>query len=340
MPNMAHLLIIVIFVILSISTAMAYDVFKKYVWLIDQVNNEEGRSLRQINEEWKKNAALSGGQDLSRYSFMKYRKAIRQYFGLDIYCEDNRYYVAAPDQPSATMLTLMEKLAVDNLLEEFANLKGRIVYEPDLRVAKGRLKEEEKLRKVADAMAHGRKLKIVYKPFGKEEETRTVHPYCVKMHQQRMYLVGRAEERAALRTYCMDDRMVSVDFAPGRFSLPKDFDAEEYFRTAFGVVPQTETIRPQTILLRADPTEAGYLKAVRLHPSQKIEEDTNSHTIFSYYLAPTKDFIEEIIKRRGRLTIIEPLDLAKKLLDQIEEADRRFRDSYQKEKEKFLSGLI
>ena len=340
MPNMAHNLFIIIFVTASISIAMAYDVFKKYVWLIDQVNNEEGRSLKQINEEWKKNAALSGGQDLSRFSFMKYRKAIRQYFGLDIYCEDNKYYVAAPDQPSATMLTLMEKLAVDNMLQEFANLKGRIVYEPDLRVAKGRLKEEEKLRKVADAMAHGRKLKIIYKPFGREEEIRTVHPYCVKMHQQRMYLISRAEERSALRTYCLDDRMLSVDFAPGKFSLPKDFDAEEYFRTAYGVVPQTEEIRPQKILLRADPTEACYLKAVRLHTSQKIEEDTDSYTIFSYYLAPTKDFIEEIIKRRGRLTIVEPLGLAKKLLDQLDQAERRFKDSYQKEKEKFITRLI
>lgn len=324
---------------------MAYDAFKKYVWLIDQVHkHEDGVTLKEIGNAWMQNKTLSDGKPLSRDSFNKEKKAIKRHFGLDIYCErvdtEYRYFIRTTDQLSATMLTLMEKLAVDNMLEEFANLKGRIVYEPDLRVAKGRLKEEEKLRKVAEAMAHGRKLSIVYKPFGKEKETRIVHPYCVKMHQQRMYLVGRAEERAALRTYCMDDRMVSVDFAPGRFSLPKDFDAEEYFRTAFGVVPQTESIRPQTILLRADPTEAGYLKAVRLHPSQKIEEDTDSHTVFSYYLAPTKDFIEEIIKRRGRLTIIEPLDLAKKLLDQLEEADRRFRDSYQKEKEKFLSGLI
>ncbi len=91
-------------------------------------------------------------------------------------------------------------------------------------------------------------------------------------------LIGRAEERSALRTYCMDDRMLSVDFAPGKFSLPKDFDAEEYFRTVYGVVPQTEEIRPQNILLRVDPTEAGYLKAVRLHTSQKIEEDTDSYT--------------------------------------------------------------
>ena len=303
---------------------MAYDVFKKYVWLIDQVNNEAGKSLRQINEEWKKNTALSGGQDLSRFSFIKFRKAIKQYFGLDIYCENDRYYIAAPDQPSVTMLTLMEKMAVDNMLEEFANLKGRIVYEPDLRAAKGRLKEEEKLRKVAEAMSKGRKLRIVYQPFGKEPETRTVHPYCVKMHQQRMYLVGRVEEHAALRTYCMDNRMISVDFCPGRFTLPKSFDPEEYFRTAFGVVPKTDEIKPQTIRLRADSTEAGYLKAVRLHPSQKIEEDTESYTIFSYYLAPTRDFIEELLKRRGHLTVVEPTELTDTVLSYLDAARRRF----------------
>jgi predicted DNA-binding transcriptional regulator YafY len=293
---------------------MAYDVFKKYVWLIDQVNNEEGKSLRQINEEWKKNTALSGGQDLSRFSFIKFRKAIKQYFGLDIYCENDRYYIAAPDQPSATMLTLMEKMAIDNMLEEFANLKGRIVYEPDLRAAKGRLKEEEKLRKVAEAMSKGRKLRIVYQPFGKEPETRTVHPYCVKMHQQRMYLHGRAENPGRRRTYCMDERMISVRMTEEKFQLPNGFDAEEYFRNAFGIVPYTEEIKPQTVRLRATPTLAGYLKGVKLHPSQEILEETKDHTDFVYYLAPTIDFLEEILRRRGDLQVLEPLELVDKLL--------------------------
>ena len=92
------------------------------------------------------NEKLSQGKPLSRDSFNKERKAIKKYFGLDIYCEKYHYYIKPIDPPSASMLTLMNKLAMDNLLDEFAGLKGRIVYEPDLRPVKGRIKEEEKLR--------------------------------------------------------------------------------------------------------------------------------------------------------------------------------------------------
>ena len=141
---------------------MAYDSFKKYVWLIDQVHkHDDGVTLKEIGNAWTQNKKISDGKPLSRDSFNKEKKAIKQHFGLDIYCEriDNeyRYFIRATDQPSETMLTLMEKLAVDNLLEEFENLKGRIVYEPDLRPAKGRLKEEEKLRIVAEAMSRNLK---------------------------------------------------------------------------------------------------------------------------------------------------------------------------------------
>ena len=308
---------------------MAYSAFKKYVWLIDQVNRREGITRKELEAAWRQQTSLSKGQDYSRDSFNKDRKAIKRYFDLDIYCEKNRYYVRPCGQPSSSMLILMEKLAVDNMLEEFAGLKGRIVYEPDLRVAKGRQKEEEKLRIVAEAMSRCRKLEIKYQPFGKEEGDRTVHPYCVKMHQQRMYLIGRVEEHGGLRTYAMDDRMISVKMLDEAFTMPGDFDAEAYFRTAFGIVPQTDRIKPQRIVLRAEPTEAGYLKAVRLHPSQKTEEETASYTDFSYYLAPTIDFLEEILKRRGKLTVLEPIELTDSLLSLVEATRQRLEKSRQ-----------
>ena len=293
---------------------MAYNAFNKYVWLIDQIDKREGVTLKEIGEAWIQNEKLSQGKPLSRDSFNKERKAIKKYFGLDIYCEKYHYYIKPIDPPSASMLALMNKLAMDNLLDEFAGLKGRIVYEPDLRPVKGRIKEEEKLRTIAEAMSRNRKIIINYKPFGKEAEERVVQPYCVKMHQQRMYLHGRAENPGRRRTYCMDERMISVRMTEEKFQLPKGFDAEEYFRNAFGIVPYTEEIKPQTVRLRATPTLAGYLKGVKLHPSQEILEETEDHTVFAYYLAPTIDFLEEILRRRGDLQVLEPLELVDKLL--------------------------
>ena len=308
---------------------MAYNSFKRYVWLVNLVYRNEGMKLNEINEEWKKNLAVSDGEELSRKNFCNYRNAIREYFDLDIYCNKQRYYVRQTTPRSADMLTLMEKLAFDNVWEEFANLKGRIVYEPDLRPAKGRLAEEKKLKVIAEAMSQNKKLEINYKPFGKEAEVRIVHPYCVKMHQQRMYLVGRSEEHAEIRTYCMDDRMISVKKLVMAFTLPRDFDAQKYFSTAFGVVPQTKDIHPQKIVLRATPTAAGYLKSVKLHSSQQIIEETEEYTDFSYYLAPTIDFKEEILRRRGNLQVLEPIELADEILSIVGSTRRKLEEGKQ-----------
>ena len=305
---------------------MAYNSFKRYVWLVNLVYRNEGMKLKEISEEWKKDLAVSGGEDLSRKNFCNYRNAIREYFDLDIYCDKQRYYVRQTNPRSADMLSLMEKLAFDNVWEEFANLNGRIVYEPDLRPAKGRLEEEKKLKIIAEAMSRSKKLEINYKPFGKEAEVRIVHPYCVKMHDQRMYLVGRSEESAGIRTYCMDDRMISAKILDMAFTLPRDFDAQEYFSTAFGVVPQTKDIRPQKIVLRATPRVAGYLKSVKLHSSQQIVEETEEYTDFSYCLAPTIDFIEEILSRRGNLQVLEPTELVDEILVILGSTKRRLEE--------------
>ena len=310
---------------------MAYDAFKKYVWLIDQVHkHDDGVTLKEIGNAWTQNKKISDGKPLSRDSFNKEKKAIKQHFGLDIYCEriDNeyRYFIRATDQPSETMLTLMEKLAVDNLLEEFENLKGRIVYEPDLRPAKGRLKEEEKLRIVAEAMSRNLKLTINYKPFGGKAEERIVHPYCVKMHQHRMYIYGRAENPSRFRTYCMDDRMIEVRLCAEKFQLPKSFYAEQYYQNAFGIVPYTDKIKPQNIRVRVTPTMAGYLKGVKLHSSQEIVEETEQYTDFSYYLAPTIDFLEEILRHRGDIQVLEPINLVDDLLKLLEGTKQRLEE--------------
>ena len=57
---------------------MAYNSFKRYVWLVNLVYRNEGMKLKEISVEWKKDLAVSGGEDLSRKNFCNYRNAIRE----------------------------------------------------------------------------------------------------------------------------------------------------------------------------------------------------------------------------------------------------------------------
>ncbi len=68
-----------------------------------------------------------------------------------------------------------------------------------------------------------------------------------------------------LRIYSLD-RFVDMGELEERFELPKDFDAEGYFRNFFGVIIGES---PQDIDIKVTPSQVKYFQTLPLHWSQK-----------------------------------------------------------------------
>ena len=101
--------------------------------------------------------------------------------------------------------------------------------------------------------------------------------------------------------------------------LNPGFDAESFFKPYFGVFIG-EDEKPTRTVLRAFGKMIPLIRTLPKHPSQIEIATTDSYYDFEYYLAPTFDFRQEILKEGHELVVIEPLSLKKRIHDELIEA--------------------
>lgn len=303
---------------------MAYLDFKRYVWLIDLVNRFDGVSFGDIDDAWQDAKDLNPeGKPFPLKTFYNHLKAIRSIFDIDIKLsrKDGKYR-ALDNEPAGIgrmQKSLMSMLSLRNTIDRYKGLSGRILYEEEPDVY------PDWMRQILYAMDHGKKIQLTYKKYGDAQPTRrTLAPYCLKMFKRRWYLL--AKERKALKTFALDDRTVGIEPLNTPFTLPEEFNAEDYFRNSFGI----RISPPQRVVLKAYGHEADYLRSTPLHPSQKEEECGDGYAIFSLFIGiDAWEFFQEILSRGNRIEVLSPEKLRKDIADRIEEMRARYAEFWQ-----------
>ena len=292
---------------------MTKDLIRKYIWLIDTINTAgwSGITLKEISAKWERNDRLSGGEEYPRRSFHNHVATVRELFGIEIACHKNTnsYYIANSHDlkdSSGFKGWLLDALSLNSQLEESSQLKDRILIEE---IPSGK----EFLPTVLEAMRDGKMLTFSYKPFWVEDDYVSnfyhVEPYALKVFKRRWYLLGKYGD-SPLKVYALD-RMQDIDIEFESFTLLADFNAEEFFATCFGVMMTEE--KPQLIKLKVDAFQSKYLRTLPLHPSQEEVERTEEYSIFTYFLRPTFDFIQELLSLGITAEVLAPKTLRKEI---------------------------
>ena len=205
---------------------------------------------------------------------------------------------------------MLDSFAVGNIIGENLSLKDRILVDE---IPSGR----DHLTTILEAMKENRVVNITYRPFKKERNyTFPIEPYCVKLFDNRWYVLGR-NNRDEIKIYALD-RLESVEPTSTLFKLPKDFDATEYFSTKFGVVIGYD-VKPERIVIRANEDHKHYLKTLPLHHSQRLIEDYGEYADFELYLSPTYDFIMKLLHVGAMIEVVSPASLRKSMKGWISE---------------------
>lgn len=298
----------------------------KYVWLIETIYRAKRITFKEINERWRDNVEMSGGEDIPLRTFNNWRYAIQDMFGLFIEnerCGDYRYYIENEEDISNNGLRswLYSTYCVGNALAGCQGIKDRILLEY---VPSG----QQHLQPIIDAMKENRVLNITYHSYWKEEETNfNVMPYCVKLYRQRWYMVAQSEGYNEPRIYALD-RIHQLSATGDTFRMPSDWSAEQYFDGCFGIIADQD-IDKQTVTLRVTANQAKYFRDLPLHQSQEEIERNDDHSIFQYNLRPTFDFEQEILHNGEAVEVLEPQWLRNEMRDRIE----RMLDLYKEDKE-------
>jgi len=279
---------------------------QKYTWLIETIRRAGKISHRDLSDKFRQNKDLSDDKPLHRATFNRWKDAIFSQFGIMIECQrvgGYLYYIANPEAIDENKLKkwMLDSFSVGNAIGENISLSDRILVNE---IPSGR----DHLTTILDAMKENRVVIVTYRAFTYSKSYMfPVEPYCVKLNENRWYMLGYNLDKDYMRLYALD-RIEKIEITDETFKLPKDFSATDYFSNYFGIVTGFGT-KPTRIVLRANENHKHYLNSLPLHHSQRLIQDNGEYADFELYMAPTYDFIMKLLQAGPMIEVISPKEL-------------------------------
>ena len=297
---------------------MARNLINRYVWMVDTINRYGRITLKDLNKAWLR-SGISEGKPLARRTFFHYRDAIEDMFDINIQCNKStfEYYIADSGSESNARLQswLVDSVSMSGMLSDARDISGRIMLEnvPSAR---------EHLPVIIDALKQNRRIRFSYKSYTRSLPTDGIvlEPYFVKIFKQLWYVIGLNVKDGLVKTYSLD-RMKNLNLLQDTFVMPADINPSEFFKDCFGII--TNRNSPKRIVLRVEPTQAKYLRALPLHPSQQ-EEIHDQYSIFSYKMRITYDLKEEIMSHGASIEVLDPKELKLLIRTELENALKNY----------------
>ena len=289
----------------------AAGLLNRYVWFVTTIYNRGPISLTDLQHRYESH--FGRGEELSERQFHRYTDAVEELFDIEIkYDRAQRGYVIADRDGIDNMgmrKWLLQTFSVNNILHESQELKNRILLEE---VPSG----QQHLTTIVDAMRESVALSMTYHSFHREEpSTFEVEPYCVKLFEQRWYMLGMSEGYDDLRLYALD-RIKALEPIERKFKLSKKFDAAKFFEDYYGIIIGDEDFNVEPVALKVNAWQSNYLRTLPLHHSQVEVERTEEYSIFEYRLCPLFDFRQKILSMGGSVEVLAPAELIAKVCEE------------------------
>ena len=297
---------------------MARNLINRYVWLVDTISRYGRISLKELNAAWLR-SEISEGKPLARRTFFHYRDGVQDMFDINILCDKStfEYYIDDSDEDSNARLRswLVDSLSMSGMLSNAHDISDRIMLEnvPSAR---------QHLPVIIDALKENHRISFSYKSYTR---SRPVHgivlePYFVKIFKQLWYVIGLNVAEGQIKTYSLD-RMSDLNLMPDVFVMPENINPSEFFKDCFGIITNKNSAK--RIVLRVEPTQAKYFRALPLHSSQQ-EEVHDQYSIFSYKMRITYDLKEELMSHGASIEVLEPKELKTLIRTELEEALKNY----------------
>ena len=300
---------------------MAKNYFKSYIWLLETLQSRGPLTLNQIKDLWWRSSINEDQKELAPRTFANHVAAIADIFGIDIVCDrrDNTYRIDNEGDLGGSGIRdwLMEALSLNNLINESASLRSRLLFESEP-------SSHRFLKDIIKAVRDERMLEVNYQGFSMEAPRDfLLEPFCLKEYKRRWYLFARKYGIDKEPHSFALDRMNSVSVSDKPFKVPKSFDAQNFFSTRYGVL-QYEGEKPAHIKLKVSARQANYFRTLPLHASQKETEKNEEYSIFAYYLTPNYDFIHDVLYYGDDVEVLEPIEIRTMVSEIINNQNKQY----------------
>jgi len=186
----------------------------------------------------------------------------------------------------------------------------------------GRLQGIHHLAPLLRAIRERREVEVAYRKFHAEGEKRhRVRPALLKEYHGRWYLLGRTTKHAGPIALGLD-RIVALEVLRTRFKRDNGAVAG-FYDHVIGV--DASPGKPERVLLRLDPVQAEYVKALPLHDSQRVEQEDADGVTISLFVMPNTELRQAILSWGASVRVLEPKSLAKEIRKAHKEAAARYK---------------
>ena len=149
-------------------------------------------------------------------------------------------------------------------------------------------------------------IRFTYQSFGKEAQTRVVHPYLLKQYNHRWFLLGQCAAVQLIQNFPLDriqgeriERLPQQEFWPN-----EQLDPATYFNDVIGAsIPEDG---PQEIQLRFAPNRVPYVLTKPLHPSQREGATTPAGTEITLRVALNRELESLLLSFGADVEVLAP----------------------------------
>ena len=288
------------------------NLFTRCMWLITTINAAGSMTKAEIDSAWRRSSINDAKEtEYHERSLRRHREHCWTMFGIEIEYNNRTRCYSISEQNSFDKNRLQEWMlntfSVQQMLDEVKHMSGRVVLE---HIPSG----HRFLTAILTAMKNSTKVEMSYQGFDRPEpHSFMLEPYCVKVFKQRWYVVGKSDIHDEERVYSLD-RVHAIHDTDEKFDMPSDFDSRSFFAPFYGVMCGPGT-KSEIVRIKVEPHTAKYIHTLPLHHSQE-EKVCDGYTIFTYYIAPTYDFIQELRTQGSDLEVLEPQWLRDKFSDE------------------------
>jgi len=297
---------------------MARNLINRYVWLVDTISRYGRITLKDLNAAWLR-SDISEGKPLARRTFFHYRDGVEEMFDINIQCDKStfEYYIDDTGGESNARLRswVVDSVSMSGTLSNARDVSGRIILEnvPSAR---------EHLPVIIDALKQNRRIRFSYKSYTRSKPTDGImlEPYFVKIFKQLWYVIGLNVKDGLVKTYSLD-RISNLNILQDTFDMPEEVNPSEFFKDCFGIITNRNSAK--RIVLRVEPTQAKYFRALPLHSSQQ-EEVHDNYSIFTYKMRITYDLKEELMSHGASIEVLAPQELKTLIRNELEQALKNY----------------
>lgn len=336
----------------------------RYIWLLNIIYEAgpQGISRADINRLWRGCIYNENHErEIARKTFYNYKCEIESLFEITLEAVrldgHFRYRIAEEDslQVNQVKRMLLNSLSINEAVSAGSEMSDRILLE-DIPSAGG-----VALPAIMQALRTSRALNIVHKSFKPDAlpVASTVYPVCLKLREQRWYMLAYKPADGQARVYGLD-RIGECSVSSEKFDARKVVRTvlkgargavpEDYFRDYYGVVID-DTVPLMDVRVRVFTEQyVNYFRSLPLHASQvevgaalpdaasqpsasrrrkaatkKDPEISEPFSDFMYHIHPTIDFTRKLLSYGQFVQVISPADYAGQVADMVRRAAGRYR---------------